>query len=37
MLEAKLLEQEEKHQALKTFIAGNLKVEVNPDILEIIK
>jgi len=37
ILEEKLLEQDEKHQALKTFIASNLKIEVDPDIFEIIK
>lgn len=37
MLEEKLAEADKKHVALKAFVASSLKIEINADLLEIIK
>ena len=37
MLRLKLAEQEAKHEALKQFVAKNLKIDVDPELLGEIK
>ena len=37
MLRLKLADQEAKHEALKQFVAKNLKIDVDPELLGEIK